>query len=113
MKKCGRYKTFSFALEEYKKMAADKMFFKPDMYIFLYANEDVRNQRNLCRSKSLGKKWLDADFLYYQNEFYKRVSKSIKNKLEIDTTYEQQSYVSECVLDILEKTYNKENFLDK
>lgn len=113
MRKCGRYITFGLALEEYKKLLEDKKFFKPDMYIFLYTNEEIRNQRNLCRNKSLSKSWLNSEFIYYQNEFYKRVSKNIKNKLEIDTTEKKASYVSECIMKILGgKTHIEHELLD-
>lgn len=113
MRKCGRYITYNHALEEYKKLLADKAFLKPDMYIFLYANEEVRNERNLCRGKSLSKNWLNSDFIYYQNEFYKLVSKKIKNKSEIDTTEKEPSYVSGHVLELLRITYTHDNPTDR
>ena len=113
MRKCGRYITYSHALEEYKKLFTDKEFLKPDMYIFLYTNEETRNQRNISRNKSLGKNWLNQDFIYYQNEFYKKVGQNIKNKLEIDTTDKKTSYVSDCILKILGKTHTKENSIER
>lgn len=101
MKRCGKYFTYSHALREYKKLLSDEGFLESDVYIFLYTKEKTRNERNLSRDKKLSKKWLNSNFNYFQNEFYKQVSKNIKNKLEIDTTEKEPDYVSNCILELL------------
>ncbi len=78
-------------------------FILPDYYVFLYNSNEERMNRNYLRLKKLSEKWLDTEFINYQEEFYKIVSLIIKNKLEIYTTGKSKDYVSKEIMNLLKK----------